>query len=234
MKTVGYCGVAALIVLFFTGCGQTYSPFLMLPQEPLHEHELQVLGGVGGMPTVSESFPSVNAGEVLMMRYGATDALSLQFEEWTNGLPSIVPQGTSLSAIILLSDREAAWKFAAIPRAAVMYSGGNVSGWGGSATLAAWTPAVWGLHPYLAAGLLVGSGRRDYASTTTADGETYTPAPRTIVGWGGELNVGLEYTLFQHISLNAEAAVPLVIMRDDGQYYGNSFWVIGMGAGYHF
>ncbi len=227
-----YLLLLSVFTFLVAGCGQTYSPFIMLPKAPLQEREVQVAGSVGGFPTVGENFPSVTLGEVGMIRYGVTDHFTLQGEEWTGGFH---PIGTSLEGIALLSDRTSSWRFALVPRIAMMNSGYEITGWGSSLSLAAWTPDLLGLHPYLGAGVLVGNGHLDYQTTTVADGLQLTPDQRYLIGFGGALNAGLEYDIIEHISLNAEFATSGIIIRDSpGNYYWNGFWVWGLAAGYHF
>ncbi len=68
--------------------------------------------------------------------------------------PSIVPFGNSLEAIILLNAQSSSWRYALIPRIAVMYGDNALNGWGSSVTLGTWTPKVLGIAPYLGAGIL--------------------------------------------------------------------------------
>jgi len=210
-----------LLSLAFIGCGQTYSPYLMLPKEPLRTDEVQVFGGAGGLPTVSTFAPSVAGGEIGILRYGVTDKLSLQGEAWTNFVPSIRPMGFSLEAVRLLSDRSANWRWAFIPRVAVMNDGITLSGWGASATLATWTPEVLGTRPYLGGGLLIGAGGNGNSNY--------------LLGFGGQLNAGFNYEIIDHIGLNAEISFPMVVVREDAHtYHINAFGVWGIGAGYRF
>jgi hypothetical protein len=211
----------AVLLIVCSGCGQTYSPYLMLPKEPLRTDEVQIAGSAGWLPTVSKLSPSVAGGEIGVLRYGVTDKLSFQGEAWTNFVPSIRPIGFSLEAVRLLSDRTADWRWAFIPRVAVMNDGITLSGWGASATLAAWTPEVLGTRPYMGGGLLIGAGDNGNSSY--------------LLGFGGQLNAGFNYEIIDHIGLNAEVSFPMVIVREDAHtYHINAFGVWGIGAGYRF
>ena len=224
-----------ITVLLVSSCGQSYSPFLVLPKEPLHEREFQIAGGIGGMPAVSESFPSVSSGELVLMRYGVSDNFSLQFEEWADHFPSVSSNGISIEGVSLLSERTSPWRFAIVPRVAVMNNGNDIRGWGGSATLAAWTPTILGLHPYLGAGLLIGSGRVDYQTKPINDSEdAIITNHRQAIGFGGTFNAGLAYDLFDHLTLNAEFATSGILIHDTPDYFWNGFWVWGLAVGYRF
>lgn len=216
-----YSLLAAAAAFFFTGCGQTFNPYLMLPGAPLHQYEVQVQAGFAGMPSLSTWLPGVSAGEVVLLRYGASDKLTLQASTWTNSTIGFSPVGFSLQGIELLSPREQPWRLALVPTLSVMNSGIELNGWGTGLALAAWTPMFLGAHPYLGLGALAG------AANNNNNGYD--------VGFGGTADAGFEYDLTEHLALNAEASVPVVVVRESpGNYYMNTFWVWGLEAGWHF
>jgi hypothetical protein len=206
---------------FAVGCAQTINPYLMLPGAPLEQDEVQLQAGVAGMPAVSTFWPGVNAGELVLIRYGVSDKLSLQMSTWTNSTPGFSPVGFSLQGIALLSPRTQPWRFALVPTLSVMNSGIQLNGWGTGLALATWTPTVLGAHPYLGLGALAG------AASNNNNGYD--------VGFGGTADAGFEYDLFDHLSLSAECSVPVIVIREGpGSYYTNSFGVWGLTAGWHF
>jgi hypothetical protein len=211
------------ISILFAGCGQVFSPYLMLPSEPLHADDFQVVATAGGLPVINETFPGVDFGGAALVRYGITDRFSFQGETWTRSFVDYHPAGFSLEGVELLSDRKSSWRFAVIPRLAVMTSANALEGWGASGTLAAWTPELLGGHPYLGIGALVGSG-----DTHPLYGTQY------VFGFGGCLNAGIAYEIFEHVTVNGEFTSQEILMHDAGHYYGNGFWVLGIGAGYRF
>jgi hypothetical protein len=206
-----------------SSCGQVYSPYLMLPSEPLKADEMQVVGTAGGLPVVNETWPGVNIGGTALVRYGITDRFSLQSEAWTRSWKEYSPAGFSIEGVELLTkDPAANWRFAVIPRVAVLSTSTNLEGWGVSGTLAAWTPMFLGGHPYLALGALAGA----------ADAHSGDNIYR--FGFGGSANAGIAYDLNDHLSVNAEISTQGILIRDGGTYYSNGFWVNGIGLGYKF
>ncbi len=196
-------GIVTCCVLLISACTSSlvYSPSVALPRKPLEKKEWQLSGG---LDLLAETRPAsfgrntiIGAGG--LVRYGISDYVSIHGKGWTDILSDAAGTGrggVTAGLHVKLQDPNADWRLALAPSATILidnssfYGSWRIEGGGGAFTLTTWFPANGIFRPYAVIGPMIGV--RDLQ-----DNEW---------GYGLIANLGSNFDLSDHFSINAELA----------------------------
>ncbi len=155
MKSIYSLSIVLCAALALVSCGSIYSPSLHLAHDPIEKNHGQLTAAASSLPqTGLGDVGAAGCGE-FEAAYGFSNSVALEAKAWSQA--SEVYQGHyngggALSAIVLLSSREADLPLAIIPSASMLVENKDIKAMGAMVRAAVWLPAMGIFRPYVAAG----------------------------------------------------------------------------------